>query len=125
MDSLGSTLPYPYNAPTALQKRTRSAAEDFATAFAEAQDSISFRVRVGWVWPWYELFKDKTTAPMRVVDAYLNPILEGALEKAKKEKEAGIASDIKAGEVGEDDTLLDHLVRLTTGPSCCTCRCMG
>ena len=55
---------------------------------------------------------------MKIVDAYLNPILESAVEKVKKEKEAGIASDTKAGEVGEDDTLLDHLVRLTTGKSC-------
>lgn len=52
---------------------------------------------------------------MRIVDAYLNPILERALAKAKEEKEAGNDSEIKAGDVGEDDTLLDHLVRLTTG----------
>ena len=88
---------------------------DFAVAFAEAQDVIALRVRTGWIWPWLELFKDRTIAPMRVVDAYLVPILEGALKKAKEEKEAGLASEIKAGEVGEDDTLLDHLVRLTHG----------
>ena len=52
---------------------------------------------------------------MRVVDAYLNPILDRALEKAKKEQEAGLVSETKAGDVKEDDTLLDHLVRLTTG----------
>lgn len=117
VDSLSTTLPYPWNADPALQKREKSTAEDFVQAFALAQDAIAFRVRVGNIWPWYELFNDKTVEPMRVVDAYLVPILERALEKARKEKEVGLAGDSKLGEVDEDDTLLDHLVRFTQGQS--------
>jgi hypothetical protein len=71
------------------------------------------RARIGVVWPWYELFKDNTAEPMSVVNAYIMPILEAALEKHKKEKEAGVAS--APDTIGEDDTLLDHLVKFTNG----------
>lgn len=52
---------------------------------------------------------------MRIVDAYLDPILKAAVEKAKHEK-TGHAQENKE-EIGEDDTLLDHLVRYTSGRS--------
>lgn len=72
-------------------------------------------MRLGWAWPWYELFRDKTAAPMRVVDGYLTPIVQAALVKAQEERKAGV-SDLE-GEIGEDDTLLDHLARLIDGSS--------
>lgn len=50
---------------------------------------------------------------MRVVDAFLDPILKEAVEKAKREGIAGSAP--KQGDINEDDTLLDYLVRYTSG----------
>lgn len=68
------------------------------------------------IWPWFELFGSKTKGPMRIVDAFLDPILKAAVEKARVEGTLGTATtqDNKE-EIGEDDTLLDHLVKYTDG----------
>lgn len=49
---------------------------------------------------------------MKVVDGYFKPILEQAVEKARGLKTGGSQ---EPSELNEDDTLLDHLVRFTTG----------
>jgi hypothetical protein len=59
------------------------------------------------------MFGDKTAEPMRVVNAYIMPILKAALEKHQNEKEAGFSDTSR--QIGEDDTLLDHLVRYIKG----------
>lgn len=51
---------------------------------------------------------------MRVVDAFLDPILKAAIEKAQKGTQA--PQEVK-DEIGEDETLLDHLVKYTQGGS--------
>lgn len=115
--SLATVLPYPFHAPSSLTQRESSPAEDFALAFTQAQDAVNFRVRMGpYIWPWFELFGSKTKGPMRVVDAFLDPILKAAVEKARVEKTLGTAtSNDSKEEIGEDDTLLDHLVKYTDG----------
>lgn len=50
---------------------------------------------------------------MKIVDAYLNPILEEALRKNKDSP----ADEKEKDDIGEDDTLLDHLIRRTSGKS--------
>lgn len=111
--SLETTLPYPWNAPPHLKVRSSSPAEAFARAFAEAQDIISTRTRIGPIWPFYELLKDKSAEPMRVVDEYLVPILETAVEKHKEAKKAGLEQ--RPEEISDNETLLDHLVKYTDG----------
>nr|BAL05110.1 cytochrome P450 [Phanerodontia chrysosporium] len=117
VDSLASVLPYPHNAPAHLQTASASAAEDFARAFAEAQTVLNFRIRMGWLWPWFELFGSRTKAPMAVVDAFLDPILKAAVERADKIKHenGGKVPEAKE-EIDEDETLLDHLVKYTNDP---------
>ncbi|KAH9927180.1 cytochrome P450 monooxygenase pc-2 [Epithele typhae] len=109
VNSLHADLPYPYNDPDAkLYAREASNVEAFATAFLGAQNVISIRMRVGWMWRFKELFYDAGAEHMRVVDAFIQPILEAAI---KKNKEAG-----NAGEESKDndnETLLDHLVKFT------------
>ncbi|KAI0779175.1 cytochrome P450 monooxygenase pc-2 [Irpex lacteus] len=112
--SLETTLPYPWNAPPHLKVRSSSPAEAFARAFAEAQDIISTRTRIGPIWPFYELLKDKSAEPMRVVDDYLVPILEMAVEKHKEAKKAGLEQ--RPEEISDNETLLDHLVKYTDDP---------
>ena len=51
---------------------------------------------------------------MAVVDAFLDPILKAAIEKAKLTKREDTPTD----EIGEDETLLDHLIKFTKGNSC-------
>ena len=109
-----SLLPYPFHAPPTLSEGFSSKAEDFARAFAEAQNVVIYRIRMGeWIWPWSELFRSKTKEPMRIVDSYLDPILKAAVEKANQD--AAGSEQTNKEEIGEDDTLLDHLVRYTKG----------
>ena len=70
VQSLSSGLPYPFNV-TISSTAQSTGTEDFATAFAKAEHSISERTRIGWIWPLFEIFKDKTAEPMRVVNAFL------------------------------------------------------
>ncbi len=119
--SLDTTLPYPWNAPSQLKVRANSPAEAFARAFTEAQDVIVNRIRIGPIWPFWELMGDKSAEPMRIVDECLVPILEAAVKKHKEAKAAGLED--RPEEISEDETLLDHLVKYTDGMfvSCFVC----
>ena len=86
--------------------------DDFAIAFADAQCTASQRASRSWLWPLFELWGDKTVEPMKVVNAYIEPILKDAIEKAKT---AALHRERLTPESSDEDTLLDHLVRLTTG----------
>ena len=69
---------------------------------------------MGWIWPLLEVFGDKTAESMKVVNAYIEPIIKEAVEK--KRLAAPLKVDKrKEDEVGDDETLLDHLVNLTSG----------
>lgn len=58
---------------------------------------------------------------MRIVDEFIQPILQDALSKFKAEKDAGKSAQPKDKEIEDDETLLDHLVRYTNGK----CSCIG
>lgn len=58
---------------------------------------------------------------MKVVDDYLQPILERAIDRAKEYKTTDEPSTQQSVEVDDNDTLLDHLARYTTGTSFMTC----
>lgn len=111
MHSLKTDLPYAYNDPIAAQVvRAPSAADRFAEAFLNAQAALAMRLRKGWVWHFSELTIDSSAEAMKEVDAYLQPILEEAIRRNKTQI-AGKAKD------AEDETLLDHLVKLTDSQS--------
>ncbi|KAH9849997.1 cytochrome P450 monooxygenase pc-3 [Lenzites betulinus] len=115
VDSLKSDLPYAHNDQmTPKFNRERNVAERFSSAFAEAQALIAQRSRVGWIWHVEEMLHDKSAEHMEVVDAYLKPILEEVVAKNRVAK-----AQVKAGDEDEqkdDETLLDHLVKLTDDP---------
>ena len=121
LNSLDAGLPYPINHrfhPT--KESVNTGAERFARAFADAQWDIATRLRVGALWPVTEMKGDRTKAPMEVVNAYLDPILKEALEKkkayqAEKSDESARTGDHAKEEISDDETLLDHLVKLTDG----------
>ncbi|KAI0751542.1 cytochrome P450 monooxygenase pc-2 [Daedaleopsis nitida] len=118
--SLKSDLPYAYNDLIAQQTvRIPSAADRFAAAFMGAQHVIAMRSRTGWTWRLEELHKDASGEHMKVVDAYLQPILEEALRKnraaiGQDESKVEAKGDGESGE--ENETLLDHLVKFTQDP---------
>ena len=99
-------------APVSNSVGNSKTADDFARAFADAQYVVSQRVHKSWLWPLFELWRDETAEPMKAVNAYIEPILKDALEKAKMAAPHGEKS---TPESSDEDTLLDHLVRLTTG----------
>lgn len=112
--SLHAGLPYPHNAvpPVSSSEIPKSnTANDFAGAFLQAQYIIAERERLGWVWPLFEFFEDRTRGPMKVVNAYLEPIIKEAIAK----KAAFALEEKQAEDVSEDETVLDHLVKLTSG----------
>ncbi|EIW84467.1 cytochrome P450 monooxygenase pc-3 [Coniophora puteana RWD-64-598 SS2] len=121
--TLHSPLPYPYNAvhthsPGGLSANGKpNAADILSTAFASAQTSVGRRTNLLGIWPLWEIFKDRTEDDMKVVHEFLEPIIAEAIEKqrvdgldAGEEKSSGT----EKAEVHEGETLLDHLVRLTT-----------
>ncbi len=118
VQSLGTGLPYPFHpqVPTTPKAAVSSTSDEFADAFLEAQEALSNRGRTGWSWPWFELFQCKTAKPMRVVDAYLEPILDRAVQQAERAKRSRTLKEKSSiDEEDESETLLDHLVKFTTG----------
>lgn len=87
------------------------AAEDFSRAFLDAQEIVANRLFLGWVWPLAEIFRNKTDPSMKIVDAYLDPILKEALKKNRNSP----SEEKDQEDIEEDVTLLDHLVRHTSG----------
>ena len=113
--SLRDALPYPLTSKLSRFDSSNdgySRATMFSRAFAESQSVAAKRVHMGFLWPLFEVFRDKAKDPMAVCNAYLEPFVADALRK----KELDVAKPcLKLDEINDNDTLLDHLVRLTDG----------
>ena len=111
VQSLAAPLPYPHEKPN-------DASASFAASFGRAQDLLAYRFGLAHLWPWMELFWDRTREDMNVINAYVTPIL-----KKKLEEKRASGADVKTRSVHGDgdeealeegaDTLLDHLVQFT------------
>ena len=116
VNSLSDTLPLPHNLDSlkSLENTGKAPKKSFITAFSEsfsqAQVTISFRNRVGPLWPLTEFWKDKTSDQMKIINSLLVPIVEDAL---KKKREMGLKLEGVGDPIG--DTLLTHLVQQTDG----------
>ncbi len=111
VNTLTATLPYPQSisiVPAESNEARSLEANDFSKAFFEAQQILSSRLREGWLWPLFEIRRDKTDTPMKVVRGFVEPIIQAALDRKK-------ASDSADKKSGDDETLLDHLVNKTSG----------
>ncbi|KAG2105766.1 cytochrome P450 [Suillus discolor] len=108
-DSLSVELPFPDNTLESTNTKGRGdTAAAFADAVSQAEHAISRRVIIGAVWPMTEIFADSTAQHMKVVDEFLDPILEAALTRHST------AAKLDANEITEDQTFLDHLIKLTS-----------
>ncbi|CAE6483300.1 unnamed protein product [Rhizoctonia solani] len=109
--SLDAPLPYPHERP-------RDHSASFAASFGRAQDLLTDRFALAHLWPWAELFWNRTEQEMKVIDAYVTPILERKLSEKRalgldpKSKVASEDNDVNGLEEA-GDTLLDHLVQFT------------
>ncbi|KAG1903101.1 cytochrome P450 [Suillus fuscotomentosus] len=109
-DSLSVELPFPDNTLEFTNTKGRGdTATAFADAVSQAGHAISRRVIIGSVWPMTEIFADSTGQYMKVVDEFLDPILKAALTRHST------AAKLDANETVEDQTFLDHLIKLTSG----------
>jgi len=103
-------LPYPHNisdTPANILTLEKQVANDFSAALFDVQMVVSQRERLDFVWPLWEIFENKTTKPMKVVDAFIEPIVADAISKNDARREE------KVSEEGEG-TLLDRLVQVTS-----------
>ena len=121
--ALSGDLPFPHNvypkfssthrtsttsAPGSTVLKAARSATEFAHSIHEAQEIVATRDRYGWTWPLTEILSDKSKKSMDVVNAYLAPIIADAIRK-RAENEG------KEKEEGDEETLIDHLVGLTSG----------
>ena len=111
--SLNAGLPYPHNVsyiPSNVLTPEKRLANNFSAAFLDVQFAVSQRERLGFVWPLQEVFENKTKKPMKVVDAFIEPIVADAIAKKNSARR-----EEKVPQEGEG-TLLDHLVQVTSDP---------
>ncbi|KAJ7164404.1 hypothetical protein C8R46DRAFT_901618, partial [Mycena filopes] len=118
IDSLKANIPYGHNVafpPPQSASTEAQLANKFIEALNESMQVIAHRQYVGPIWPLGEMWYDRKKAPMKVVSAFLDPIISATIAR-KREAEAGLTGEKK----GEDEaaTLLDELLNSTSGASC-------
>ncbi|EKM51341.1 uncharacterized protein PHACADRAFT_263397 [Phanerochaete carnosa HHB-10118-sp] len=108
LDTLHGALPV---AGRARLGRKGSATEDafgaFVGAFEAVQNIITTRQVRGYFWPVRELVQDEAEPHAAVIGAFLEPIVQRALDRKRKMREAGVSPTT------EHDTFLDYLAEHT------------
>ncbi|KAJ7016216.1 cytochrome P450 monooxygenase CYP63 [Mycena alexandri] len=82
----------------------------FAKAFEMAQQIITDRGRIGYLWPLFELFKDKNEGNAAVIQAWLDPLVRRAVEDKRIAQKAGVDSPVA------EKTFMQHLADSTDDP---------
>ncbi|KAJ7648628.1 cytochrome P450 monooxygenase pc-1 [Mycena polygramma] len=111
--SLKANLPYSHNVafpPPQSNAPEARAAIKFTGAFSDAMIAISKREVLGRIWPLFEIFGDKTAAPMRIISEYLDPVIHAAMEKKR------LAGPQEKDDDSEELSLLDDLLNTTSDP---------
>ncbi|KAJ7853332.1 cytochrome P450 [Mycena olivaceomarginata] len=114
VQSLKANIPYGHNvafSPPQSSSAKAQTANKFIEAFNESMQVIAEREYIGAIWPLFEISRDKSAAAMKIVSAFLDPIIAAAIEK--KRAAEGIATE--KGDV-EAETLLDELLSSTSDP---------
>src|SRR5690242_3723777 len=94
LEVLEEHLPQPQNHPdylNALRAASNYPATVFADAFVNAQLVVAARERVGWIWPLFEMFEDKVKPFMKVVNAFIDPIVNDAVQNAEASRRSKVA----------------------------------
>ncbi|TFK72863.1 cytochrome P450 [Pluteus cervinus] len=107
MDSLSLPLPYPTSGSSKsspIVNTNSHIAESFVQSFSLVPKISSMRHLNGGVWPLLEMWDDKLKPHMDVINNFVEPVIQSAMER----KKGGV-------EKGEEEslTLLDELVRQT------------
>ncbi|KAF5365393.1 hypothetical protein D9757_011671 [Collybiopsis confluens] len=114
-DTLQDDLPYAYSHLGNQSTTTQTRSSRFLEAFVDAQFLVANRGNLSSYWPLLEIFKDKTAQPMQVVRDFLDPIVVKALDRNKKQSLNDPRNSKEGQDIGDNDTLLDYLVKVTNG----------
>ncbi|KAF5378247.1 hypothetical protein D9757_009164 [Collybiopsis confluens] len=122
-DTLQDDLPYAYShLVNQSTTTTQTRSSRFLEAFVDAQFLVANRGNLSSYWPLLEIFKDKTAQPMQVVRDFLDPIVAKALSRNREQSLENTVKDPQKSkeandiQVGDNDTLLDYLVKVTNDP---------
>ncbi|KAJ7694542.1 cytochrome P450 [Mycena rosella] len=113
VDSLKANIPYAHNVafpPPQSSAAGAQTANTFIEAFNESMQIVAERAHLGHIWPLFEIFEDKSAAPMKVVSAFLDPIIAAAVERKRVAEAVGTEKNDTEGK-----TLLDELLNSTSG----------
>ncbi|KAM5540778.1 hypothetical protein V8D89_005422 [Ganoderma adspersum] len=111
--SLDAPIPYPstyQHATNILSTAAVHPADKFVHAFQAGQEATAMRSRFLQSWPLAEFWGDKVEKQLGAVHKFIDPIVEDALRR-KAERQV-VGEDIEK-DVQDDETLLEHLVKLT------------
>ncbi|KAJ7053504.1 cytochrome P450 [Mycena amicta] len=108
VDSLKGSIPYAHNA-TANAVHTKSRENTFVQAINDAMEGVAVRDERNFLWPLWEIWKEGTHDAMEVVNAFLDPIIEAAVERKR-------VVDAMGEEKREAQNLLDELLNSTSDP---------
>ncbi|KAF7334449.1 Cytochrome P450 monooxygenase CYP63 [Mycena venus] len=111
LQTLSGSLPIPGKTEMGPKgSATHDSWGDFAKSFEMAQQIITDRGRIGYLWPVFELFKDKNEGNMAVIRAWLDPLVRRALDDKRMAEKAGINSPVA------EKTFMQHLADSTDDP---------
>ncbi|PIL35071.1 cytochrome P450 [Ganoderma sinense ZZ0214-1] len=114
--SLDAPIPYPSTHQRATNTNMNMLAEaehpadKFVQAFQAGQEATAMRTRFLQSWPLAEFWGDKVERQLGAVHRFIDPIVEDALRRKveRQWKEEDTEKDVR-----DDETLLEHLVKLT------------
>ncbi|KAJ8515461.1 hypothetical protein ONZ45_g7112 [Pleurotus djamor] len=119
LDTLSGTLPIP--GKTAMGPKgsaTHDSWGSFAQAFEMAQQIVTTRARLGYFWPLFELFGDKTSVHTAAIRKWLDPLVEQALVEKKARTVNESIGRLRSGSIPPpsaigEKTFLEHLADST------------
>ncbi|KAJ7058564.1 cytochrome P450 monooxygenase CYP63 [Mycena amicta] len=108
LQTLAAALPVPGKTPMGPKgSATHDSWGSFANAFEMAQQVVTNRGRIGYLWPLFELFNDKNAENVAVIQEWLDPLVNQAVEDKRRAQKLGIDSPVA------DKTFLQHLADST------------
>ncbi|KAJ7485211.1 cytochrome P450 [Mycena galericulata] len=105
VDSMAAGLPYPESSPVANSPYfLNHPSNTYVRSFVMSQTLVVMRAPFGSKWPLSEFWKDKIKPHRKVIDEFIEPLLNRELEKKKNKQE---------DEKKNEGSFLTHLVQAT------------
>ncbi|KAF7344028.1 hypothetical protein MVEN_01692300 [Mycena venus] len=112
VDSISAGLPYPESGPIPNSAYFLDHPSNvYVRAFAQSQILMTERAAFSTKWPLREFWRDRVRPHREIADAYVEPIINAALERRRR-KEA-VRQEQEGKLDGEHETFLSHLVEAT------------